>query len=183
MSVEDDFYNALIEGDIATLDRVSETVPDLPWAADETGRDILTVAIQSSNEASVTWVLSKEPEINFVDEQGFTLFKHVLQIEIDTDMIHKRSPEDLARVTIRLLDLMIDAGADINLTCTLGESVLHTAAMWSSPTVIRHLLRLGADPMLFDDEYIPRQPVYYAKVFKRWDAHDVLVKAMKDRSE
>lgn len=183
MSFEDDFYNALFEGDVPTLDRLSEEVPDLPWAADETRRDVLIVALQWSNEASVKWVLSKCPEINFVDEQGFTPFKHVLQIEAEKDIIHKRSPQALTQLTIRLLDLLIEAGADINLSCTLGESVLHTAAMWSSPTVIRHLLSLGADPMLFDDEYTPRQPIYYAEFFKRWDAHAVLKEAMKDRSE
>lgn len=179
MSSEDDFYNALFEGDIPVLDELSERVSDLPWAAGDTGRDVLITAIGWSNENSVKWVLSKKPEINFVDDQGFTTLKHVLQIEVDSDVFHKRSQTELTQVTIRLIDLLIEAGADINLSGTLGESILHTAAMWSSPTVIRHLLAHGADPMLFDDEYEPRQPIYYAEFFKRWDAHAVLEEAMK----
>ncbi|MEM6617656.1 MAG: hypothetical protein AAF619_14130 [Pseudomonadota bacterium] len=127
--------------------------------------------------------MSKKPEVNFVDECDFTPLKQVLQIEVDNDVIHKRSQEELTQVTIQLIDLLLEAGADIKLSCTLGESVLHTAAMWSSPTVIRHLLSLGADPMLFDDEYEPRQPIYYAKFFKRWDAHAVLEEAMRSRLE
>lgn len=183
MSTEDDFYNALFEGDVSNLERLAETVTDLPWAAGETGRDVLMTAIQWSNAASVKWVLSRKPEINFIDECGFTPLKQVLQIEADIDVIHKQSPGELTQVTVQLIDLLIEAGADINLSCTLGESILHTAAMWSSPTVIRHLLSLGADPMIFDDEYEPRQPIYYAKFFKRWEAHTVLEEAMRSRSE
>lgn len=183
MSNEDDFYIALFDGEVSVLENLSETVCDLPWAASETGRDVLIRAIQWSNEASVKWVLSKKPEVNFVDDCGFTILKHILQIEVDPDTIRQRSPEELTQLTIRLIDLLIEAGASIHLSGTLGESVLHTAAAWSSPTVIRHLLKLGADPLIFDDEYMPRQPIYYADFFKRWDARAVLEEAMKSRSE
>lgn len=178
MSNEDKFYNALFDGNVAVLDQLSEVVADLPWPDAGTGRDVLITAIQWSNEDSVKWVLNRNPEINFVD-CGFTTLKHVLQIEVDEDILRNRSPTELTRVTIRLIDLLIEAGADIKLSGTLGESVLHTAAMWSSPTVIRHLLNHGADPMVFDDEYTPRQPIYYAEFGKRWNAHAVLEAAMK----
>ena len=184
MSNEEDFYNALFEGDVSALERLSAAEPDLPWASDDTGHDVLITAIQWSNEASVKWVLNRKPEINFVDDCGFSILKHVLQVEIDEgiNIAHKRNQEELTELTIRLIDLLADAGADINITSTLGESVLHTAAMWSSPTVIRHLLSLGTDPMLFDDEYTPRQPIYYAKFFKRWEAYQVLEEAMKSQA-
>jgi len=184
MSSEEDFYNALFEGDVSALERLSAAKPDLPWAPDETGRDVLVTAIQWSNEASIKWVLSKNPDVSFVDDCGFSILKHVLQIEFDesANIVHKRTQDELTQLTVRLIDLLVEAGADIELTSTLGESVLHTAAMWSSPTVIRHLLNLGADPMLFDDEYTPRQPIYYAKFFKRWDAHKVLEDAMNSQA-
>ncbi|WP_411892414.1 hypothetical protein [Yoonia sp. SDW83-1] len=107
----------------------------------------------------------------------------MLQIEGDPDIIHQRSQSKKTQLTIRFIDLLLDAGADINLTGTLGESVLHTAAMWSSPTVIHHLLSCGADPMLFDNERQQAQPIYYAKFHGRWEAHAVLQKAMKARSQ
>lgn len=178
MSNKEDFYNALFEGDVQTLELLSESDPNLPWSASETGRDVLITAIQWTNEASVKWVLNKKPEVNFVD-CGFSTLKHVLQIEKDIDTVHRRSREEMTQVTIRLIDLLLEAGADIKLTSDLGESVLHTAAMWSSPIVIRHLLRLGADPLVFDDEYTPRQPIYYAQFFGRWEAYKVLEDAMK----
>ena len=183
MSSEDEFYDALFEGDIALLDELSQRVSDLPWAEGDGGHEVLSTAIGWANEACVAWVLSKKPEINFVDDQGFTPLKHVLQIEGDPDPLHNRSQSERAEVTMRLIDLLIEAGADINLSATLGESVLHTAAMWSSPRVIRHLLARGADPMRFDHEYEPRQPSYYAKFFKRWDAHAVLEQAMQTRPQ
>ncbi|MEP1538837.1 MAG: hypothetical protein ABJQ34_20945 [Paracoccaceae bacterium] len=180
MSNEDKFYNALFDGDVAVLDQLSEVVADLPWPDGETGRDVLIKAIQWSNEDSVKWVLSKNPEINFVD-CGFTALKHVLQIEGDADILRNRSPAELTRVTVCLIDLLIEAGADIKLSGTLGESVLHTAAMWSSPTVIQHLLNHGADPMVFDDEYPSRQPIYYAEFKKRWEAYAIFETAMKSQ--
>ena len=181
MSKTEEFYNALFEGDIDVLERLSESEPDLPWPADETGQDVLVTAIQWANESSLTWVLSKAPEINFVDDTGFTPLKHVLQIEMDPDFFHKRSQDERTRLTIRIIDLLLDAGADITLAGTLGETVLHTAAMWSSPTVVRHLLSRGADPMVFDDEYQPEQPIDYAEFHKRWEVHAVLKEAMASR--
>lgn len=184
MSNEEDFYDALFEGNVSALERLSEAEPDLPWASGESGRDVLTTAILWSNEASVKWVLSKKPDVSFVDDCGFSTLKLVLQVELDEGMniVHKRNPTELTQLTVRFIDLLVEAGADINLTSSLGESVLHTAAMWSSPTVIRHLLSLGADPMVFDDEYEPRQPIYYAKFFKRWEAHKVLEEAMESKA-
>ena len=177
MSSKDDFLNALSSGDIRALDELSETVSGLPWSDAETGRRVLIAAIESSKEESVRWVLARKPEINFVDECGFTPLKHVLQIESECDPTDAcQAPR--TQVTLRLIDLLIEAGADIKFQSSLGESILHTAAVWSSPAVISHLLNLGADPMLFDDEYIPRQPIYYAKRFGRWAAQAVLENAM-----
>ena len=184
MSNEEQFYDALFDGDVSALDSISAREPDLPWAADDTGRDVLVTAIGWNNEASVKWVLDRDPDVNFVDDCGFSILKHVLQVELDEglNIIHKRNQDELTKLTVRLVDLLVEAGADIEMTSTLGESVLHTAAMWSSPAVIRHLLKLGADPMLFDFEHEPRQPIYYAQFYKRWDAYKVLEDAMSSQA-
>ncbi|WP_411892486.1 hypothetical protein [Yoonia sp. SDW83-1] len=68
MSSKESFYNALFEGDVELLEKLSDAETDLPWAAGEIGQDVLVTAIQLSNLNSLTWVLSKKPEINFVDD-------------------------------------------------------------------------------------------------------------------
>jgi len=90
----------------------------------------------------------------------------------------KRSPEEAALLTIRMIDLLCEAGADINLGATLGETALRAAARWSSPKVVLHLLAKGADPMQWDQEYDPCQPVDYATGAKRQEVRDILRAAM-----
>ena len=64
-------------------------------------------------------------------------------------------------------------GRECELQDDARHTALHTAATWSSVAVVRHLLKLGADPSAYDAEYTPRLPEYYAKFHKRWDVHEV----------
>ncbi|MCU9849897.1 ankyrin repeat domain-containing protein [Defluviimonas sp. WL0024] len=134
----------------------------------------MTNAIDSGNPEAVAWVLSKNPQINYVDDEGFTVLMSALQVEIDCRL----PPDEASALTIRLVDLLCDAGADINLTATLGSTALHTAAAWSSPTVVRHLLSRGADPHAADWDYVPEKPAAIAKSKKRWEVHAILCQAM-----
>ena len=141
----------------------------------------LSQAIMSANVDSVAWVLSKEVEVNYT-EAGFSPLKMALQMEKDSHMFPPRcSVKPGAELTIRLLDMLIDAGTDIHIGDSLGATALHTAAMWSSPAVVRHLLTLGADPLRYDKEYEPRQPVYYAQFYKRPEIVEILEEAIAEK--
>ncbi|MHA6263970.1 ankyrin repeat domain-containing protein [Arenibacterium sp. CAU 1754] len=172
-------YEAFRTGNISRLDELAKGSP-FPCGTDGwLGRRWLTNAIDSHNPDAVAWVLSKNPQVNYVDEDGFTALKSILQVENDSKIVEKLNDKDAASLTIKLIDMLLKAGAEINLTATLAETVLHTAAMWSSPSVVQHLLLCGADPLAWDDEYSPRQPADYAKLHKRWEVHAILRDAMK----
>ncbi len=167
-------WQALVEAD---LSRLEELAADGPFPCSLDGwvrRPWLTTAIHAGNPASVAWVLSKGPEVDHIDGEGFTALKAALQMEIDCRL----PPAEAAALTIRLIDLLLDAGADVNQPMTLYETALHVAAFWSSPTVVRHLLARGADPFAVSHDYLPQTPADVAKAIKRWDVHAVLREAM-----
>lgn len=186
-SNEPDFeiaYQAFCDGDVTLLEKLSSGC-DFPKGVDGfVGRHWLSNAIAACNLASLTWVLGKDVEVNFEDDEGSSAITWALQMENDYGLLRPGEPDQAAGTTytIAVLDLLNDAGADVNMRLTLDETALHVAARWSSPSVIRHLLDLGADPTVFDAEYTPRQPVYYAKFGERWEAAAVLEAAMTSRS-
>ena len=183
MSAVDDFvianyhsaFEAFQAGDFARLEEMAKDSP-FPCGTDGwIGRHWLSTAIETGNPDAVAWVLSKRPKIDYVDSEGFTALMTCVQLEYDSPPL---DPDDAMQRTIRIIDLLCDAGATINLGATLGETVLHAAARWSSPAVVRHLLAKGADPTVWDHEYVPRQPADYAKDMKRWEVHAILREAM-----
>lgn len=54
-------------------------------------------------------------------------------------------------------------GANINLTLTGGDTLLHWAVAWGEPSVVKMLLEFGADPTIrnFNDQ-VPTDYVYLA---------------------
>lgn len=165
-------FDAFCEGDIAFLEThwVEGGFPDGVdgWL----GRHWLTSAIMSGNIDAVAWVLGKKPEVNFVDDEGFTALMTALQIEKEVGLV--RPGANGTQIAIAIIDLLLGAGANINLRATLDYTALHRAAMWSSPKVVEYLLGKGANPRAFDLEYNPETPVDIAKRMKRWDIHAML---------
>lgn len=174
-------WQALSEGDVAALE-VMASQSGFPQGVDDfVGRHWLTNAIHTARLRSVGWVLSKGIDPNYTDDEGACPLKSALQMEQETLVLRSvgiETPAEAADLTINLIDLLLNAGADINYRMTLDETALHVAAMWSSPRVVEHFLAQGADPFAWDAEYTPRQPIYYAKFYKRWDVHDILYTAM-----
>lgn len=177
----DTAYQAFCNGDIATLESLAAG-SDFPHGVDGfVGTYWLTNAISSGNLEAVRWVLGKDVEVNYIDDEGDSALNFALQIELHSRLIQP-SVSDQAEVTaltICMIDLLYDAGADLNLRLTLDYTALHSAAAWSSTEVVRHLLALGADPSVMHRDYsTPTTPADVAKRKKRWEVHAVLCEAM-----
>jgi ankyrin repeat protein len=178
-------WTAMVEGDLARLEELTH-LNLFPRGTDGwLDRHWLTSAIFSSNPVSVAWVLSNGPEVNYVDDEGFTALMSALQVEHSCQMKHldqPKSAEEATALTIQLIDLLLAAGAEINLGATMGETALHFAALRSSPAVIRHLLACGANPRVYDSDYTPCCPADNAKLAKRWEVAAILREAMESRN-
>jgi hypothetical protein len=175
-------WTAMVEGDLARLEELTHLSP-FPCGTDGwLGRRWLTTAVHSRNPVSVNWVLSKGAEVNYVDDEGFTALMSALDIEEECQMSyldHPKSAEEAARLAMEVIDLLLAAGAKINLGATLDVTVLHRAAYRSSPTVIRHLLDCGANPCAYDSDYTPCCPADNAQAAKRWGVAAILRDAME----
>lgn len=180
----EDAWTAMVEGDLEQLEDLARRSP-FPKGTDAwLGRHWLTSAVHCANPLSLAWVLGQQPEINYVDDEGFTALMSALQVERDCMMTHRNPPkssEEAAALTIQLIDLLLAAGADINLRTRTDETALHCAASWSSPTVIRHLLSQGANPCVYDSDFTPCSPADNANFAKRWDVAALLREAMEQR--
>jgi ankyrin repeat protein len=120
--------------------------------------------------------MTEDPAIPFF-ETAWTAM-----VEGDRQLKHLERPkaaDEAAQLTMHLIDLLLAAGADINLRASLDVTALHMAACWSSPTVIRHLLACGANPNTYDGDYTPHCPADNAKFAKRWEVAALLREAMK----
>lgn len=174
-------FEAMRAGDLQRLEQMTH-LSEFPRGIDGwLGRHWLTTAIDAGNADAVSWVLSKGAHATYVDDEGFTAIASALQLEGDSRQFGVGAaplvPQDAAQLTIRIVDLLTDAGADINQCATLDTTALHWTARWSSPDVVRHLLAKGADPTAQDCDYGFETPVDVAAYCKRWDVHALLCDA------
>ncbi len=174
-------WSAMVEGNLARLEELT-SLSSFPCGADGwVGNHWLSTAVASGNAAAIKWVLSKGAEVNYVDNEGFTPLITALQVEESSQLNQSNPPksaEDAAALTIRLIDVLLAAGTDINRGASLAETALHYAARHSSPTVVRHLLACGANPFEYDLEHVPYRPADIAKAAKRWEVAAILREAM-----
>lgn len=138
-------WAAMLAGDLEKLEVLTDLSP-FPCASDGwSDMRWLTHAINSGNADAVIWVLSKGCDASYIKDDGNTPLKAVLQTE--EDWPHSGNPvitttEKAADLTIRLIDLLLAAGADINQRLSRDQTALHVAAVRSSPRLVRHLLDL-----------------------------------------
>ncbi len=179
-------FRAFQEVDIARLEELTH-LSDFPCGTDGwLNRHWLSTAIETARPDAVAWVLSKNPDVHYMDDEGFTALMTALQTEVDAphriDRTDLRDAARAAAVTREMIDLLLGAGIDINQRVTLGVTALHRAAGWSSPEIIRYLLDNGADPDIIDEDYVPTNALGTARAMKRTDVAALLEAAMRGPS-
>ena len=154
----EEVYKAMCAGDTATLERVAETHPPFPHGQDKVfTRHWITHAVHASNYAAFYWVLRRGVEVNFVDDEGYSPLKSLLEME-------RQALRSLpTKEMIVWIDRLIEAGASVNFRHVLDKTPLHRAAAISSPAVVQHLLDRGADPHALDADYSAALPIHYAR--------------------
>jgi hypothetical protein len=113
-------------------------IPDFPHGKDHfIHREWIINAIDCGSLASVQWMLSKNVNLHFIDDEGYS----VLHTCIERDNADK----------YEILQLLIDSGADVNVGNNLASMAinswtpLHLAAARNDIDAIKILLENGAD--------------------------------------
>ena len=121
--------NGVIRGDSARVERAlrNGADPNIPYGAIDTNPALLHVAVERGQLAIVRSLLSAGADPN--DGTGWQ----------GSQPLHQ-APDSLT------VSLLVDAGAEVDGRSRTGETPLFNAAKYGHVSVVRELLRLGADP-------------------------------------
>jgi ankyrin repeat protein len=110
---------------------VSE-VPDFPHGVDDfVNRRWIINAVGSGSKEAVSWMLGKNVELNFRDEEGYTPLHAALE---------RAAPE-----RYEFLEVLLTAGAPVNLKGINDWTPAHMAAARDDVRALKILIRFGAD--------------------------------------
>lgn len=134
----ENIINSLQTGIVNDWELIAKEISDFPNGCDGfIGRAWIVNAIDSGSLSLVEWMLSKNINLRFVDNEGYS----VLHSCIDRELPDK----------YKIMQLLINNGADINIGAELGQMALegwtplHMAAHRNDIEAIKILLQNGAD--------------------------------------
>ena len=144
----------LAEGNIELLEEAEKVIDSFPTGVDNfVQRHWITNAIDCGSLEGVKWVLSKDVDLSFCDDEGYT----PILSAIDRELPHKHE----------ILQLLINRGAPINKKGINDWTPLHMAAAREDIDALRVLVKNGADLTIRTeiDEYAT--PLEEARILKR----------------
>lgn len=122
----------LTSGGEAQWQELEQLIEGFPHGVDEfIGRRWITNAIDCGSVASVRWMLARKVDLRFQDNEGYT----VLHSALDREGFERHE----------LLELLLDAGADVNAKGVNDWTPAHMAAVREDLEALRILVRNGAD--------------------------------------
>lgn len=125
-------YDVLKSGDVARLEELAALVPDFPHGTDDfTHRNWITNAIDSGSLATVKWMVGRGVDLNFRDPEGYTPLHTAL--------------EQAEPIRYELLEMLISAGAPVNLKGVNDWTPAHAAAARDDVRALEILVNHGAD--------------------------------------
>ena len=128
----DDITNMMFAGDIDGLEEAEMIVEGFPLGKDTfIERHWITNAIDVGTIEVVRWMLSKQVNLRFRDDEGYT----VLHSAIDRDVGNRHE----------VIRLLIAAGADVNAHGTQDWTPAHMAAVRNDIESLRIFVESGAD--------------------------------------
>ena len=130
-----------------SLPQLALTMPHL-MHAHSTIDELLLDACRNRDWESIQFALAKGADVNALTEQGESALQLLIESHAETDE------------TIRIIDVLLDAGADIDLFGITGMQPLTAAFYEDDVEIVRHLLEKGSNPNYnsflmdaFDDDY------------------------------
>ena len=128
----DTIMERLISGDVAALEDLSKVVDDFPCGKDDfIHRDWITNAIDCGTFEVIEWMLSKGVSLHLDDAEGYPVLHSAME----------RDKPDRFKV----MQLLIDAGADINARGINDYTPAHKAAAWGDFEALQFMVDAGAD--------------------------------------
>ena len=163
-----EFENAvevMKSGDRVALEALAADLDGFPQGKDRfIGRTWLTNALgEGAPPDTIRWMVERGVNLNYFDDEGFSPLQTASGREDDA------APE--------ILQVLIDAGADVNAKGNLDITALHTAAANGSQAVVLCLLENGADAGATTTDATPAQPAAWAEDAGR----DEIARILRDR--
>ena len=128
----DQIMEIIANGSLEQFEKLSQTVKGFPNEKDDfISRHWITNAIDCGSKSSVEWMLSKDVNLVFRDEEGYT----PLLSAIDRERPDK----------YEVLELLLKHGAPINKKGINDWTPLHMAAARNDVVALKLLVKYGAD--------------------------------------
>ena len=122
----------LAEGNINLLEEAEKIIDSFPVGVDDyVGRHWITNAIDCGSLKSVKWILSRNVDLSFRDDEGYTPI---------LSAIDREQPDKY-----EIIQLLIDHGAPINKKGINDWTPLHMSAAREDIEALKLLVRNGAD--------------------------------------
>jgi ankyrin repeat protein len=144
-----------------TLQSGSQEILDQLNARDQAGFTPLTYAAYLNDVAKARALIDAGAVIDVQDNHGFTPLMYAV-MHSDTK----------SSCSLDVVDLLLAAGADINLSNRFGSTALHIAAQYNTTDTIRKLLALGAK--LDHPDHDSDTPTLFAAIHNSTEALELL---------
>ena len=146
-----EFQHAIIDGNIRTVRRMLRQNPALAHEITENGFTILMWAVMSSERtgALVNALLGAGAEVNIKTPEDYT----ALHCCIDVN-----GPTKSGQIAMKIIRLLVDAGADLEIRNHYGWTPLMQAVAERSSDQVKTLLATGANPNVTFPEY--SEPIF-----------------------
>jgi ankyrin repeat protein len=144
-----------------TLQSGSREILDQVNARDQNGLTPLMYAARHGDVARARALVDAGAAVNEQSNDGFTPLMYAARASCRTG---SRGPE--------LVDLLLEAGADVNMVRRGGSTVLHKAAQVNNPDVIGRLVKAGAKVDRPDRD--GDTPLFIATIYKSTEALELL---------
>ena len=145
------FQHALGNGNIRTVRRMLRQNPTLAHEITEDGFTMLMLAVMSSERtgALVNALLGAGAEVNIKTPEDYT----ALHCCIDVN-----GPTKWGRIAMKIIRLLVDAGADLEIRNHYGWTPLMQAVVEGSSDQVKAFLEAGANPNVTFPEY--SEPIF-----------------------
>ncbi|PGH18848.1 hypothetical protein AJ79_00261 [Helicocarpus griseus UAMH5409] len=152
------------------------------------------IRVAVANENVLKWLLEHGADPNISNKRGDTALKTAvgnnLLTSVEILLLHgAKMPPDILhqglrsmKLTVPMLRLLVENGADLNYVHEEYGSPLHHATYWGEKKIVQALLDAGANVNIVEDAALENAltPAELAKKENNKEVYDMLVRALND---